>query len=681
MDDVLETFLIPDVSVLVHQDAQGFLGKGTFGDVRRGMLHLQGGTDVYVALKSLPFFWTGDKKPMNQRPLVGADHERVLNAFIQDCAILCRLKHPNIVPFNGLVIDNARMPMYIAQQLVLSGSLRDILYGPQYVMFRERNESTQSEILGFRIILLILKDIFSGLSYLHSMSPVVTHQYLKPTNILIEVQDNRVVKAMLSDIGQTTPLLTQIYQINSTNNYAAPELRSSSTTTATPATKTPAVDIFSAGVIAVEMCSGRRPKPMHSVSPSGMGGGPGPGAMGHGGGGPGPGPMGHAGGGHGPHGGLPIHAGPAAHTGGPMGVPMPRGGSAVQPVSQPVVSELARREGDLMAIPNALMLLKKHICEPCMAQDPSVRPTAQSLLPLLAIFGDAIGKQFELRHELLASFAQERDHLQRTLKQQADRLAFLEREVVELRRGASGGGNAASARKREGKEDLADLTKRSRGDKKPAVSDTSPPGVILSVGRALEATPRDAGLAISSTTAALTCIGHNIRNIAILGEQGLCPKVVKLFNTFMDAEDVIIKCCDLICRLAEDRTNNLAFGDSGCCEICVDCIKLHDENVQVLAHCCKLMYNLAYHNAPNRARLRKAGGCELIVKILQQNMSNAEIALYAPWAIHNMLVNDMGCKTAFVAARGIDAVEQVIEMYADNSPVLRQAELALSKLR
>ena len=51
-----------------------------------------------------------------------------LEIFIKECNFLRRCVHPNFARFIGIVVDDEKMPLYLAMEYVPAGSLYEMLY-------------------------------------------------------------------------------------------------------------------------------------------------------------------------------------------------------------------------------------------------------------------------------------------------------------------------------------------------------------------------------------------------------------------------------------------------------------------------------------------------------------------------------------------------------------------------
>lgn len=167
-----------------------------------------------------------------------ATTERALLRFRNELLLSRKLNHPNIVRMYefGIAADEQK---YISMEFVEGTSLSRFL-----------KKKFQGE-LPFNRVVEILQQIAVGLAYAHSLD--IIHRDVKPSNVLIS--STGVVK--LTDFG-TARLLANDHQLTATGEtlgtpyYMAPEqIRGEELDHR--------CDIYSFGITAYELCTGRRP--------------------------------------------------------------------------------------------------------------------------------------------------------------------------------------------------------------------------------------------------------------------------------------------------------------------------------------------------------------------------------------------------------------------------------------
>ncbi|WOL20650.1 receptor-like protein kinase [Canna indica] len=218
--------------------SSNIIGKGSFGQVYRGIMEYDG-TDVAI-------------KVFDTQQL-GA-----FQIFKAECETLGKIKHRNltkILTACSSLDHNGDSFLAIVTEYMPNGSLDEWLH-PQ----AQTNYDTASRNLSFLQILNIAIDVASALDYLHNYSgaPIV-HCDLKPSNVLL---DNDMV-AHLCDFGSAKFLketatgdfpkeASNISGLKGSIGYIAPEYGMGGK----PSTKG---DVYSYGVLLLEMISGRRP--------------------------------------------------------------------------------------------------------------------------------------------------------------------------------------------------------------------------------------------------------------------------------------------------------------------------------------------------------------------------------------------------------------------------------------
>lgn len=201
-------------------DGGSRLGEGGFGTVYKGFLN-----NRPVAVKKL--------NPMDEMPL-----DKLRDQFNQEIQTLKVLKHENLVDMVGFSCDEEHLCIVYA--FMANGSLLDrlaCLDGSPPLSWRQR--------------CLIAEGTARGLEYLHSNHHV--HRDVKSANILLD--ENFVAK--ISDFGLTrasakhtsTTMMTE--RVVGTRAYMAPE--------ALRGQITPKSDVFSLGVVLLEILSGLPP--------------------------------------------------------------------------------------------------------------------------------------------------------------------------------------------------------------------------------------------------------------------------------------------------------------------------------------------------------------------------------------------------------------------------------------
>ena len=165
------------------------------------------------------------------------DYHRTL--FRREMDVAARVSHPNLLRFLGARLEGG---MAILTEFMPT-SLRDL------VNRRRRQHISLEHILSIAI------DVACALNYLHHMTPEpIIHRDLSSANVLLQPTPNGGWLAKVSDYG-TANFQSRLQTENPGSPvYTAPESH-------TPALQTPKMDIYSFGVLLVEMCTCEFPAP------------------------------------------------------------------------------------------------------------------------------------------------------------------------------------------------------------------------------------------------------------------------------------------------------------------------------------------------------------------------------------------------------------------------------------
>ena len=163
-------------------------------------------------------------------------HEQIVSnynrlLFIREMNMAAQVHHPNLLQFIGatlygeLIILTELMPTSVRKEL--------------------ENEHTFSP----NQITSISLDVARALNYLHLMHPIpIIHRDISSANVLLEPGPNNTWRAKVSDYGSVN-LLQRLRTATPGNpTYAAPEAENVTL-------QSPKMDIFSFGVLLVEMCT------------------------------------------------------------------------------------------------------------------------------------------------------------------------------------------------------------------------------------------------------------------------------------------------------------------------------------------------------------------------------------------------------------------------------------------
>ena len=190
------------------------LGSGGWGEVKVGIFR---GTRVAV-------------KCLHQ--LIVSEY--YLQLFFREMDIASRVRHPNLIQFIGATrVGN---PIIVTE--LMPTSLRKEL---------EKSSITKPQVITIGI------DITRALNYLHLRKPYpILHRDVSSANVLLEQLVQGKWKAKLSDYGSAN-LLDKVHTAGPGSPvYSAPEAT-------TPKLHSPSMDIYSVGILLVEMATGEFP--------------------------------------------------------------------------------------------------------------------------------------------------------------------------------------------------------------------------------------------------------------------------------------------------------------------------------------------------------------------------------------------------------------------------------------
>ncbi|ONM16107.1 Calmodulin-binding receptor-like cytoplasmic kinase 3 [Zea mays] len=225
------------------------IGEGYFGKVYRAAL-LDGRVVAIKRAKKVTYFCPGNYSSNfpSYNDLVLARMVPVWENFLSlraefsnEVALLKSIEHKNLVQLLGY-IDKANERILITEY-ISNGTLREHLDGQHGL------------VLGFNQRLEIAIDVAHGLTYLHlyAEKPII-HRDVKSSNILLtEAFMAKVADFGFARTGPTEPDQSQIEtDVRGTAGYLDPEYMGTSHLTIKS-------DVFSYGILLLEILSGRRP--------------------------------------------------------------------------------------------------------------------------------------------------------------------------------------------------------------------------------------------------------------------------------------------------------------------------------------------------------------------------------------------------------------------------------------
>ena len=163
-----------------------------------------------------------------------SDYNRLL--FIREMNMAARVRHPNLLQFIGATL---RGELIILTELMPTSVRREL-----------ENECTFSP----KQLTSISLDVARALNYLHLIHPIpIIHRDISSANVLLEPGPNNSWRAKVSDYGSVNLLQRVRTATPGSPTYAAPEAENA-------ALQSPKMDIFSFGVLLIEMCTAHFPE-------------------------------------------------------------------------------------------------------------------------------------------------------------------------------------------------------------------------------------------------------------------------------------------------------------------------------------------------------------------------------------------------------------------------------------
>jgi hypothetical protein len=155
--------------------------------------------------------------------------------FNREMNMAAHLRHPNLVQFIGASLEAE--PIILTE--IMTTSLRAVL---------------ESGPIHESVMISVNLDVVRALNYLHLMKPhPIIHRDISSANVLLDPLPGNQWKAKVSDYGSVN-ILQQLQTVGPGSPvYAAPEA-------STPALQSPKMDIFSFGVLLVEMLTDQFPE-------------------------------------------------------------------------------------------------------------------------------------------------------------------------------------------------------------------------------------------------------------------------------------------------------------------------------------------------------------------------------------------------------------------------------------
>ena len=165
-------------------------------------------------------------------PVSEQEKQSIIEKFNNECILLSRMHHPNIVQFMGVHYDHHKRLSLIMEFLPMS--LEDCL----------KRCNKEYFIIPLSTKLCILRDVSYGLLHLHTNG--VVHRDLSASNILLTSD----LQAKIADLGVSKILNPMIDLIKLTQAPGAPYIMPPEATSSNPQ-YTESIDIFAFGVLSL----------------------------------------------------------------------------------------------------------------------------------------------------------------------------------------------------------------------------------------------------------------------------------------------------------------------------------------------------------------------------------------------------------------------------------------------
>lgn len=206
------------------------IGRGHFGLVYRARLS----SGVHVAVKKL-----------------APDAFQGFREFRAEMETLVKIQHENIVKILGY--SAAGSDLVLIYEFVENGSLDQWLYDTSSSIHDVAESRKSGQHLNWKTRIKIIQGVARGLAYLHSFESPIIHRDIKSSNILLDIK----FMARITDFGFARQMKESQSHISTeaagTMGYMPPEYIEG----CTKATKSG--DIYSFGVLMMEIITGRRP--------------------------------------------------------------------------------------------------------------------------------------------------------------------------------------------------------------------------------------------------------------------------------------------------------------------------------------------------------------------------------------------------------------------------------------
>ena len=173
--------------------------------------------------------------------------QHVMEEFRREVRIMASIQHPNLVRFIGAVFDESVQNLTATPLLLLE------------LLQKNLRQAYEESDLGFGVALSIFRDVAYGLHYLHEHQEPIIHRDVSAPNVLLEALPGGTWRAKLSDFGSANFLKRSKTPAMGAIVYTAPEMFPREDPTAPMPRPTVKCDVFSYGIILVEVITRSMP--------------------------------------------------------------------------------------------------------------------------------------------------------------------------------------------------------------------------------------------------------------------------------------------------------------------------------------------------------------------------------------------------------------------------------------
>ena len=175
-------------------------------------------------------------------------HTTTIDMLKREVMIMANIQHPNLVRFVGAVFDDAvergrDMPIIVSE--LMDMNLRDA--------YKKVNLSPS--------LISIFCDVAYALHYLHQHSQPIIHRDVSAPNVLLKSLRSGGYQAKVSDFGSANLVKQSTTAGAGAIVYCAPEMFPNEDITAPPQPQTTKVDVFSYGILMLEVIVKEMPTP------------------------------------------------------------------------------------------------------------------------------------------------------------------------------------------------------------------------------------------------------------------------------------------------------------------------------------------------------------------------------------------------------------------------------------